>query len=133
MYCCVATGITKLKVMIDQQKKEWYDLGLLEEMQDNQYLLLVLSIFLRDTAADLKEIEVALAAGDISAVGRKAHKMKGSAGVIQAAFFLDLLNQLEDAAKKNINIGELSSIVKQTQKHYRQLDRSLVKIIQQKK
>ena len=61
-----------------------FDLSGLEEMDDNEYLVEIVTIFLNETPGELREIREALAAGKTELIFKKAHKLKSSAGVLQA-------------------------------------------------
>ena len=81
---------------------ELYDLSMLEEMEDNEYMTEVLNIFLKETPEELKEMNQALNKGNNDIIATKAHKIKGSAGVIQANKLIELLMKIETIAKKGI-------------------------------
>lgn len=107
--------------------EELYDLSMLEEMEDNEYMAEVLNIFLKETPEELKEMNQALNKGNNDIIATKAHKIKGSAGVIQANNLIELLIKIETIAKKGIQSGELKSLVDKTRLLYNNIELSLQK------
>jgi HPt (histidine-containing phosphotransfer) domain-containing protein len=106
-----------------------YDLGMLEEMDDAEYLLEVLDLLLQETPKDLKELQEAFHAGNADAVYKKAHKLKSSSGVIQAETLTSLLEDIETLGKKGIINDELKSLVAHAAEAYRHIERSLKKYV----
>ena len=106
---------------------ELYDLSMLEEMEDNEYMAEVLNIFLKETPEELKEMNQALNKGNNDIIATKAHKIKGSAGVIQANKLIELLIKIEAIAKKGIQSSELKSLVDNTRLLYSNIELSLQK------
>ncbi len=104
-----------------------YDLSMLEEMDDAEYLLEVLDLFLQETPKDLKELQEALRSGNAETVYKKAHKLKSSAGVIQAENFTGLLADIETLGKKGIINDELKGLVAHAAEEYRDIEKSLKK------
>lgn len=113
--------------------EDLYDLSMLEEMGDNEYLVQVLNIFLRDTPVELKEMKVALNTYNIEIIAQKAHKIKGSAGVIQALELCCLLAGIEKIAKAGIINDTLKGLVENTQQLYNITEQALKKHIQELK
>jgi HPt (histidine-containing phosphotransfer) domain-containing protein len=106
---------------------ELYDLSMLEEMEDNEYMAEVLTIFLKETPEELKEMNQALNGGDNAVIATKAHKIKGSAGVIQANKLIELLVKIENIAKKGLPGSELKSLVENAKQLYINIELSLQK------
>ena len=106
-----------------------YDLSMLEEMGDNGYIVLILEIFLKDTPVDLKEMKQALETGQIETVYKQAHKIKGSAGVIQAEGLVSLLERIERVSRTNTIDVELYSLVKDVQELYLRIEEGFKKHI----
>ena len=107
--------------------EELYDLSMLEEMEDNEYMAEVLNIFLKETPEELMEMNQALNKGNNDIIATKAHKIKGSAGVIQANKLIELLIKIETIAKKGIQSSELKSLVDNTRLLYSNIELSLQK------
>ena len=106
-----------------------YDLSMLEEMDDAEYLLEVLDLLLQETPKDLKELQEAFQAGKADTVYKKAHKLKSSSGVIQAENLTSLLGDIEALGKKGIINDELKSLVAHATEEYRNIERSLKKYV----
>src|SRR5882757_1918062 len=92
-----------------------YNLSILEEMDDNEYVVEIIGLFLKDTPKELREIQDALAGGKIEIIHKKAHKLKSSAGVLQANKLIDLLDRIESIAKSGKLGEELSQFFKNAQ------------------
>ena len=102
-----------VEVINNPNHEELFDLSLLQEMDDNEYTSEILTIFLGDTPKDLNELKRMSISNNYEAVYKMAHKIKGSAGLLQATFFLNVLIKIEETAKaaKNdelINLAELA-------------------------
>ncbi|MGG9961994.1 Hpt domain-containing protein [Ferruginibacter sp. SUN106] len=95
-----------------------YDLSMLEEMDDTGYLLEVLTLVLQDTPKDIKEMKEALQSGKIDTVCKKAHKLKSSAGVIQAEKLTTLLSSIELTGKNGGSVTVLTELLKDTIEEY---------------
>lgn len=102
-----------------------YDLSMLEEMDDTAYLLEMLSIFLRESPKDILEMREALLGGNIGAVCKKAHKLKGSAGIIQAQKLKMILEDIEAAEKKGIADHNLTLLVENAGKEFDDIEKAL--------
>jgi len=102
-----------------------YDLSMLEEMDDAEYVLEVLDLLLQETPKDLKELQEAFNAGKADVVYKKAHKLKSSSGVIQAENLTSLLEDIEALGKKGITNDELKGLVEHAVKEYRDIEKSL--------
>ncbi len=102
-----------------------YDLSMLEEMDDHEYLLEILTIFLSETSGDFKEMKHALQQGRVECVCKKAHKIKGSASVIQAAKLAMLVADIENMGKKGPINEELISLVEKASQEYSSIEKEL--------
>ncbi len=102
-----------------------YDLTMLEEMDDTEYLLDVLTTLLKETPTDLKGMKDALQAGKIDIVCKQAHKLKSSAGVIQAEKLTTLLADIEAMGKKGAINNELICLVEYAMHEYGRIEKAL--------
>lgn len=102
-----------------------YDLSMLEEMDDTAYLLEMLSIFLRESPKDILEMQEALLTGNIGGVCKKAHKLKGSAGIIQAQTLKMVLEDIETAENKGIVDHHLTLLVENAGKEFGNIEKAL--------
>lgn len=75
-----------------------FDLSLLEEMDDNEYVAEILTIFLGNSPKELYELKRACMSNKFDAVYKMAHKLKGSVGLLQANFLLNVLIRIEETA-----------------------------------
>jgi len=106
-----------------------YDLSILEEMDDKEYIVEIVSMFLKDTPGELKEIKAALTAGNTEVVYKKAHKLKSSAGILQAQRLIDLLTDLERIAKTEKIDADLSILLENVQRQYKDLEQALQQLL----
>jgi len=106
-----------------------YDLSMLEELEDNEYLAEVITIFLEEAPADLKEMRQAATGGNHDVIAKRAHKLKGSAGVIQAEKLIDLLMRIETRAKNGATVTELQQLVDNTKQLYGNIELALQKYL----
>jgi len=102
-----------------------YDLSMLEEMDDTEYLLEMLTTLLQETPKDIKEMQQALAAGKIDIVCKQAHKIKSSAGVIQADILAALLEDIETIGKRDSTSNELTSLIEKAAQQYSLIEKAL--------
>ena len=102
-----------------------YNLSMLQEMDDDEYLLDVLGILVKQTANDFGEMKNALQAGKIDVVCKQAHKIKGSAGIIQAEGLITLLAAIEVVGKKEIINSELTGLVDNATRQYSNIEKAL--------
>ena len=72
-------------------------------MDDNEYVSDILTIFLGNTPKEMNELKNACIANDYDLVYKTSHKIKGSAGLLQANLFLNVLIQIEESAKAEKN------------------------------
>ena len=106
-----------------------YDLSMLEEMDDAEYLVEVLDLLLQETPKDIKELQGALQSGKADLLYKKAHKLKSSAGVIQAENLIALLEDIETLGKKGIINDEVKSLVAHAAEEYQNIEMSLKKYV----
>lgn len=102
-----------------------YDLSMLEEMDDTEYLLDMLTTLLHEAPKDIKEMQLALVAGKIDIVCKQAHKLKSSAGIIQAEKLITLLEDIEAIGKKGANGNELISLIENAAQQYNRIENAL--------
>ncbi|HRI26353.1 MAG TPA: Hpt domain-containing protein [Ferruginibacter sp.] len=107
-----------------------YDLSMLEDMDDNEYLLEVLTIWLMESPKDIADMKEALEAGKTDVVCKKAHKFKSSAGVIQAEHLRAMLENIEKLGKSGAPAGEISCLVENVNREYTIIEKSLKKYME---
>ena len=107
-----------------------YDLSMLEEMDDNEYMAEMLTIYLKETPEELKEIRAALTAGKTEIIARKAHKLKNSAGVLQANNLMALLTNIETIAKSGKVNEELITLIADVHREHKNIEYGLRKYLE---
>ena len=110
-------------MMIAEQKM--FDLSFLEEMNDRNFLIEVLGLYIADTPNDLAEMKQALKIPDADSIARIAHKIKSSTGMLQAKRLLSVLEQTEIMAKSGAVSPQLSGLVNEAQSEFELLKTAL--------
>jgi PAS domain S-box-containing protein len=117
------TPIQKLPFMTNEKPKNetLFDLSLLEEMDDNGYVVEIVTTYLNNAPGELRELAVACNSSSFDAVYKAAHKLKGSTSLLQANSLLKILVKLEEFAKSEISDG-LSVLADQAGEEYKNLE-----------
>jgi HPt (histidine-containing phosphotransfer) domain-containing protein len=102
-----------------------YDLAVLEEMDDNEYLVEIVTLLLKESPGNIKEMKDGLLAGNATMVCKNAHKLKGSVGIIQAEKLIATLGNIEAIAKKGVIDNELMRLVENAQQQYNCIEKAL--------
>lgn len=102
-----------------------YDLSMLEEMDDAEYLHEMLAILLREAPKDLKEMKEALLVGNIDLVCQKAHKLKSSAGIIQAEKLVTIVDDIEVMGKNGATFNQLLCFIDNAALEYSCIEKAL--------
>jgi CheY-like chemotaxis protein len=110
-------------------KEDLYDLSLLEEMDDVDYIIEIVSIFLNETPKELAEMQKAAASGKVDIVCNKAHKLKSSAGLIQAAPLLQTFKHIEEWGN-SLSPNEVNTLVASAVGTYKEIETALRKHLQ---
>ena len=97
-----------------------FNLSLLEEMDDNEYVSDILDIFLSDTPKELKKLQNACTSSQFDAIHKIAHKLKSNAGLLQAKHLQDALIKIEKAAIAKDADG-LAKLYEQINKDYQKI------------
>jgi len=82
-----------------------FDLSLIEEMEDNEYLKSILSTFLNGTPEELNQLQSAFSADQYDEVYKIAHKLKTSVGLFRANGLFDILTRIEESIRGGIRDG----------------------------
>jgi CheY-like chemotaxis protein len=101
-----------------------YDLSMLEEMDDNDYIIEIISIFLNETPKELVELQNGAASGRTDVICNKAHKLKSSTGLIQANKLLQILKNIEETAA-SLNGSQLNILVETACNEYKKIETAL--------
>jgi HPt (histidine-containing phosphotransfer) domain-containing protein len=99
-----------IEASVEQENTEFFDLSMLEELEDNEYLSQMIEIFLNTTLLELNEMEKQLNADEFENVYKAAHKLKSSTGLMKANKLFDLLVNIEEAATSKSKKGLLHLI-----------------------
>lgn len=105
--------------------QDLYDLSMLEEMDDNEYLLDMISTLLHEVPKDFKEMKLALQTGEIDIVCKQAHKIKNSANVIQADKLIAILGDIETLGKNGAMAEELKHFVENALHQFNDIEKAL--------
>ncbi len=90
-----------------QTGTELYNLSLIYEMDDQEYVSEVLQLFLSTTPVLLTEMHEACLYENWEEVYRKAHKLKSSLGILQMNLMLGVITTIELQAKEQENIERI--------------------------
>ena len=105
--------------MITEQKL--FDLGFLEQMDDKDFIVEIIVLYLHDTHHDLDEMKRLLDAGNVDTVYKTAHKLKSSTGILQANTLFAILENMEIMAKAGVDTVQLAQLVQTAQAEFDQL------------
>ena len=111
-------------VIIKPGDEPLFDLSLLEEMDDDEYVADILTIFLGDTPKEFNDLKKACFLNKCDDVYKMAHKIKGSAGLLQTNALLSLLAKLEENAKAGKN-DELVKLAELANEEYKKIETPL--------
>lgn len=114
--------------MIIEQKM--FDLSFLEQMDDKNFIVQVIVLYIHDTHSDLQEMNLEFQSGNYDAVCRTAHKLKSSTGMLQATSLYDILEKTEKKAKDGIEISTLSGLIEAAQAEFTQLRYELEEVLE---
>ncbi len=105
-----------------------FDLSLLQEMDDNEYIAEILTTYLDNTPGELKELQKVCADTQFDAIYKMAHKLKGSSGLLYAHGILRILSKIEEFAKAEIREG-LIVLAKQAVDEFEKIETPLKEIL----
>ncbi len=102
-----------------------FNLSILEEMDDPDYTSEIVTLFLNDTPRQLKEIREALTTNAYETVYKTAHKLKSSAGILQADRLIKFLADLETKAKESKANDQLAALLKIAEQEFNSIAQRL--------
>jgi CheY-like chemotaxis protein len=82
-----------------------FDLSILEEMDDNEYICEILNVYLKNCPGELAELRQACVEKRYDFVFKMAHKIKGSTSLLKSDNLLRVLAKMEEFAKAEISDG----------------------------
>ena len=100
-----------------QDADKLFDLSLIEEMDDNEYLTSVLSTFLTGTPEELGQLQNAFTADQYDEVYKIAHKLKTSVGLFKANGLFTILTKIEESIRSEMRDG-LGGLLEQAKSEY---------------
>ena len=95
-----------------------FDLSLLSEVGDEDYVRDILQTFIDSLPIQLAELETAMSAADPDRIYLIAHRLRGSTGMLQATAVSDRLGRLERLAKQK---ADCRSLVEELMPRFEQL------------
>lgn len=107
-----------------------FDLSQIEMMDDTGYTIEVLTLFFYNSPGELSDLKRACISQNFEAVKKLAHKLKGSAGIVQASALIKILLKLEEFAKAGINDG-LTVLAEQAQEEYKKIEGPLKEYVKE--
>ncbi|HEV8084024.1 MAG TPA: PAS domain S-box protein [Chitinophagaceae bacterium] len=105
-----------------------FDLSLLQEMDDNEYIAEILTTYLGNTPGELKELKKICSDNQFDAIYKMAHKLKGSSGLLYAHGILRILSKIEEFAKAEIKEG-LPVLAQQASDEFLKIEAPLKEIL----
>lgn len=105
-----------------------FDLSLLQEMDDNEYIAEILTTYLDNTPGELKELRKVCSDNQFDAIYKMAHKLKGSAGLLYAHGILRILSKIEEFAKAKNKEG-LTVLAQQAQDEFKKIEAPLKEVL----
>ncbi|MFY8003799.1 MAG: Hpt domain-containing protein, partial [Chitinophagaceae bacterium] len=101
-----------------------YDLSLLKELDDNQYLYDIMTMFVETSTVQVAELQDLVATKQWDKVAPAAHKLKGSTGMFQANELFKLYGKIEAAAKQG-DYTTAEDLVHQAAQLYKLVEESM--------
>ena len=110
-------------------QRQLYDLSILEQMDDNRYTIEVLELIILEMPLELTELNNAVNNNDTEIIGQIAHKIKSTAGIIQAPDLCNLLDEIDSIAKTGSVNETLITLVEKTRNLYYAIEVALIQHI----
>ncbi|RNL91077.1 Hpt domain-containing protein [Sinomicrobium pectinilyticum] len=100
-----------------------YSLEKLEELSDGDrdFITSVVSVFVEETPADMKELEQAVQTGDFDAIYRHAHKIKPNVDLLGMEETTSLIRVLETKAKEHTDISGIKGMYAEVKEQIREV------------
>ncbi|MDB5251656.1 MAG: hypothetical protein JWP27_825 [Flaviaesturariibacter sp.] len=95
-----------------------YDLSFVKEMDDTEYTIEILQLFLETTPPTLDALREATLYENWDDVYQGAHKLKSSVGVLQMTRLLELVTQVEQSAKLRQDLASIPALLKSILQQY---------------
>ncbi len=111
-------------IIKEENQVQLYDLCLLKELDDDEYLIDIISMFLDTTPQQISEMQTYMQASEWDKVALLAHKLKGSTGMFQANQLLKMLARIEALVKEG-DFSTVADLVQQVASLYVQIETAL--------
>ena len=105
---------------VDGDNNLLFDLSMLEELQDDEYLTDVLTIFLDDTGKEISKMIKAFHNGDSNQLYGVAHKLKSSTGLLKILAMSKILTEIENKADKG-DSETLKNLLNRLEQEYKKV------------
>ena len=125
------TSSSKQANSVADQDDKLYDLSMLYEMGDNDYIAQILTIFLKESPKELGIMKDAAAAKKGEIVGSYAHKLKSSTGIIGAARLSVMLAEIEEISRTGIFANDLTEMVEKAIGEYNKIQFPLQRVLKE--
>jgi len=102
-----------------------YNLSLLEDLNDKDSLIEVANMFLNNTPRQLDEMMQDAKQHNWEKVFYEAHKIKGSAGMLQAHELIEVLMQVEKKAKEEKDVHSIEGLIDKAIGYFAQINTEL--------
>ena len=106
-----------------------FDTALIDEIGSKKSTIRVLEYYLEDSPKFLQDFEKLLSDRDLPNFIKKAHKLKGSLGMLKADLLVSLINQMEIAAVNEKNIDQLPDLLAALKAKLHILDEQIIQKI----
>ena len=106
-----------------------FDTALIDEIGSKKSTIRVLEYYLEDSPKFLQDFEKLLSEQDLPNFIKKAHKLKGSLGMLKADLLVSLINQMEIAAVNEKNIDQLPDLLAALKAKLHILDEQIIQKI----
>ncbi len=111
------------------EKKEYFDISLLIAMEDDDFTLEIISMFLSSTPDDIACMQKMNKEFNYDGVNKLAHKLKSTAGVLQAFDLLHNLTEIEKSIHEN-STERLTYLLEASMGHYKKMEQPLIDLVQ---
>jgi HPt (histidine-containing phosphotransfer) domain-containing protein len=103
-----------------------YDLSILAELDEPKYVLEMISLFLTNCPPDFAELTRVVNEKDWSEVEKRAHKLKGATGILQATSVATILAWMEKNARDNTDLDQMPQQLEELTGLFQILEHQLV-------
>ncbi len=109
----------------NNDNEKLYDLSLLEELDDKESLLDVISLFLDNTPGEIKQLLEMVQEKNWDSLFRLAHRIKGAVAILQSTVIAGLLGSIEANAKDAKDIPGLEKEVEEVDQLFTRMELQL--------